>query len=341
MVERSDAGSEVHRDGDHRLEDRLTRLRPKELREMAKRHGIEVLGIRRKADLVAALAASPAAQEILHELGGEAKEKKARLQEDLAATLSAIREAASMGAAVRFAEDAWKAAADALEEGDLDAAKEKLDRTAQRTTEARDRRIREIETTIATVSEHIARAHGVGADAPEAAQLLENARETLAAQEYQRADDFVERAERAAMQAQRMQIERALQLREDQMERAQAIIASCEPLLQEAESYDLQVAEVRTLLRQARDILAKGDYVAGLTFARNAQEAAYRLEAGVEEERRRRGILKPLPGVCGACGSTQLLFYEDGLGRCGLCGSEFRWREPFGVRERVRELLGT
>ena len=143
------------------------------------------------------------------------------------------------------------------------------------------------------------------------------------------------------MQAAARQIEQAIQLRESQIERARSIISSCEPLLQEAESYDLSVADVRTLLRQARDVLAKGDYVAGVTFARNAEEAAYRLASQVEEERKRRGIERPAVGVCGVCGSSHLTFYEDGWGQCADCHGEFRWRGPLGLRERLRELLGT
>ena len=85
----------------------------------------------------------------------------------------------------------------------------------------------------------------------------------------------------------------------------------------------------------------KGDYLAGLTFARNADEAAHRLASQVEEERKRRGIERPAYGLCGICGSDHLLFYEDGWGRCSACEGEFRWRGPLGLRERLRGLLGT
>lgn len=326
---------------DPSLRDRLARLRPKELRDLARKHGVNVRNLRNKDELAHALSTSSAAGEIGRELAGAATLDEDWLREELAATRDAIREAANIGAAVRVAEDFWRAAADALEQGRGSEARDHLEVVARRTTEAHDRRVREIETALSVVSENIARAREVGAEAPEAAILLEEARMALTAREYPRADEAVKRAERAAMQVQQKQIERAIQLRESQMERAQAIISACEPLLQEAESYDLKVSEVRTLLRQARDVLAKGDYIAGLTFARNAEEAAYRLEALVEEERRRRGIVTPTPGMCGACGSRDLSFYEDGWGRCGNCGAEFRWRPPLGVRERVRVLLGT
>ncbi len=301
--------------------------------------------------MVEALATAADAPKILLDLDaravrGEAPaqptaEEVARVQAQLSAARDAIREAASVGAAVGAAEDAWNVADQALEDGDLGLAAEGASRAAQRATQARERRIREIEATLGTVADLIRKARDVGADVVESTALLEQARDAYASEEHPRADDLVKRAEHAAMQAQQHQIERAIKLRESQIERTEALIASCEPLIQEADGYGMHVSEVRTLLRQARDVLAKGAYLEGMTFARNAREAAYRLEAQVSEERTRRGIKRPEPGVCGACGSDQLLFYEDGWGRCGKCGSSFRWRAPSGVRERVRELLGT
>lgn len=325
---------------------RLERLRPRQLRELADRHDVRVDGMRKK-ELIDALATSVSAPRILLDLDNRDRvppltpEDASRVRGQLTAARDAIGEASNLGAAVGAAEDAWKAGEQALDEGDLEAAEADAARAAQRATEARERRIREIESSLAGVADHIRLARDVGADVGQATNLLEEARQAFAAEEHPRADDLVKRAERAAMEAQRVQIERAIQLREAQVERTEALIASCEPLLQEAEAYGIRVAEVRTLLRQARDVLAKGDYLEGITFARNAQEAAYRLEVQVSEERARRGIKRPVPGVCGGCGSDALLFYDDGWGRCSKCGRTFRWRAPSGVRERVRGLLGS
>ena len=101
----------------------------------------------------------------------------------------------------------------------------------------------------------------------------------------------------------------------------------------------LDPAEVRTLLRQAQDVLTKGDYLAGLTFARNAEEATRRLEAQIEDERRHRGIQKPRSGICNVCRSRRVTFQDDGWGRCNDCGNAFRWRGAVGVWERLRGLI--
>ena len=173
----------------------------------------------------------------------------------------------------------------------------------------------------------------------EAEELHQAAQTAIAAGEHGHAGDLLKRAERLAMKGQQRQIERAMQLRQAQVEKAQAIIGACEPVLKEAESYDLSATEVRVLLRQARDVLTKGDYLAGLTFARNAEEAAQRLEAQVDDERRRRGIQRPASGTCGVCRSTRVTFQDDGWGRCEDCGTTFRWRGPLGVWERLKAIL--
>lgn len=322
---------------------RLRSLRWKDLRALAQRYGVRIRGLRTKAQAALALLASPAAADILREADALASAPldAEGARDASAATRDLIRETSNLGAGVGGAEDAWKAGNQALEQGDLAKAQEGFERAAKLASEARERRIKEIEDALETVEDHIGAAGKVGADVAGAKALWSQAKEAVASREYVQAGELIKQAERRAMEASARQIQRAIELRESQIARAQAIIATCEPLLQEAESYDLSVADVRTLLRQARDVLAKGDYVAGVTFARNAEEAAYRLASQLDEERKRRGIVRPVAGTCAICKSGHLVFYEDGWGRCSDCGGEFRWRGPLGVRERLRELLGT
>lgn len=326
-----------------RLQAHLKKMKVGDLRDLAKEYGVEVPDGRRKSDAVSAILGSPKAEEILGDLEAleDQDQDKEGLLQQLAATRDALREASNLGANVGAAEEAWKAAADALDRHEYADAGVHLERASRKMTEARERRIREVEDALTSIEDHILLARNVGADVREAEDLQAQARDALSAREYGDAGDLAKRAERAAMVGQQKQIERAIQLRESQVQRAQAVIASCEPLLLEAESYGLSVVEVRTLLRQARDVLAKGDYVAGLTFARNAEVSASRLESQIEEERRRRGIVRPAPGLCGVCRSEGLTFFDDGWGLCSECGTRFRWRGPLGIRERLRGLLGT
>src|SRR5216117_1994295 len=387
-----------------RMEYHLERLRPRQLRELGERHRVSLLGLKRKSDLVAALATAPGSSEILLELeaqdaadrdagfvlGRDAdvdyerveellEQARKRFQErQFEAALTAAQEASRI--AERTTEQLRRAswsyavlAAQGLlepcdpEDPDTVKARALLDRArdvffqgqtmddaflqdlvrAAEVAHAREAdRVREL---LALTRDSIREAANLGASIAMAEDAwkrggdsldrdqLSAARESFV--EAGHAGDLLKRAERLAMKGQQRQIERAMQLRQAQVEKAQAIIGACKPVLKEAESYDLSATEVRVLLRQAQDVLTKGDYLAGLTFARNAEEAAQRLEAQVADERRRRGIQKPASGTCGVCRSTCVTFEDDGWGRCEDCGNTFRWRGPFGVWERLKAIL--
>ncbi|MGI0149849.1 MAG: hypothetical protein ACREDF_10010, partial [Thermoplasmata archaeon] len=94
-----------------------------------------------------------------------------RVRDFLALTRDAIREAANLGAAVAFAEDAWRRGADFLDRDRLPAAREIFVEAAQRADDARRRRIRDVEESIESVSDHIELARNVGADMQEAEAL--------------------------------------------------------------------------------------------------------------------------------------------------------------------------
>src|SRR5881628_2780841 len=63
-----DAEGLVPEAGRRRMEYRLDRLRPRQLRELGERHRVSLHGLKRKSDLVAAIAAAPVSPEILMEL---------------------------------------------------------------------------------------------------------------------------------------------------------------------------------------------------------------------------------------------------------------------------------
>src|SRR2546425_880976 len=291
------------------MEYHLERLRPRQLRELGERHRVSLLGLKRKSDLVAAIAAAPGSPEIFMEL--EAQDTAERdsglvLGRDADVDYERVEELLEQ-ARKRFQERQFEAALTAAQEASriADRTTEQLRRAswsyavlaAQGLLEPCNAEDPETATARALLDrardvffqgqllddaflQGLVRAAAV-ADMREAEDLHQAAQTAIAAGEHGHAGDLLKRAERLAMKGQQRQIERAMQLRQAQVEKAQAIIGACEPVLKEAESYDLSATEVRVLLRQARDVLTKGDYVAGLTFARNAEEAAQRLEAEV------------------------------------------------------------
>src|SRR5207247_2151712 len=123
-----------------RMEYRLGRLRPRQLRDLGERHRVSLHGLKKKWDLVEALASAPDAatarsvlerarealfhgssidDTVLRDLvraseGAHSREAE-RIRDHLALTRDAIREAANLGASIALAEDAWKRGADFLD----------------------------------------------------------------------------------------------------------------------------------------------------------------------------------------------------------------------------------
>jgi len=245
-----------------------------------------------------------------------------------------IGNAANMGANVVLPDESLNRARDALRRNDPLLALQLSGEAERLSIDTLKVRVKEIEDAIPVTAAMITEARNVGADVGDADRWLEKAKVAAAGREHVLAGELVKRAERSAMQSQHHQIEKAMELRRRQVEKAQAVIDAVEPLIEEAEDFDIDVMEASTLLRQARDVLSKGDYVNGTVYAKNAAEVARRLEPKLVEERSKRGILKPEKGVCGGCGSTRLTFADDGTGKCVDCGREFRWRVPTSLWER-------
>jgi len=257
-----------------------------------------------------------------------------RARQEIYRVQEAIGHVANTGANVVLPDEALNRARDALRRNDHLLAIQLAVEAERISNETLQSRIREIEGSIPLTAAMIGEARNVGADVSEAEKWLEKARLAAKEKEYVLAAELVKRSERAAMQSQHHQIEKAMELRRRQVEKAQQLIEAVEPLIDEADGFGIDVLEARTLLRQARDVLSKGDYVNGTVYARNAAEVARRLEPKLVEERGRRGILKPEKGVCGVCSSTRLQFFDDGSGRCIECGHTFRWRVPTSLWER-------
>lgn len=241
----------------------------------------------------------------------------------------------SLGADSSKADEVLTEASDALRRGDHLLCVELCRKAESLAEHARQECIEEIERSIPMTMTLINEAENVGADVAEAERLLEKAQLAFDQKEYVLTSELVKRAERHAMQSQHYQIEKAMELRKRQVEKARDLIASIEPIIVEAEAYGIESSEARTLLLQAKDVLAKGDYVNGTVFARNAAEAAKRLEVPLQGERRKRGLTRPPQTICSACGATSLSYNEDGTGKCSRCGRAFQWRSPTRIWHRV------
>ena len=262
-----------------------------------------------------------------------------RARDQIHSAQEVVRDVANLGGDVRRAEDSLNEARDSLRRSEYTASIERAARAVELAENARQDRVRNIEDAIPSTVSIIEEAKHVGADVSDAERLVSKTKTAIASKEYLLASELIKRAERAAMETQQNQIIKAMELRRRQVEKAQGIVIQVEPVIEEADSFGIDTSEAQTLLQQAKEILAEGDYVNGTVFARNAAEVTKRLEPKLVEERIKRGILKPTEGVCASCGSTRLEFTDDGWSNCAECGYAFRWRAPGGVWTRFKSLL--
>ena len=206
------------------------------------------------------------------------------------AEMSAVlAKAAQIGADIARAEDALRRAREALARDAPSMTFEFIADAERLARDAVDARVREIEDALRATDALVAEARHVGADVAEAERLSAQAREAFREKQVALAGELVRRSERSAMRSQQSHLERAIDLGRRQIDRAMAVLRRIDPILVEADALGIDTTELRVLVAQARDVLAKGDTVSGTLFARNAAAAARALQPRIAAERLRGG----------------------------------------------------
>ena len=266
-------------------------------------------------------------------------EELQQLRQSIYASEDRIGQGKHLGADMGGAEDALGRAKEAMRRAEHGSARDLVGETDRLAAEALVRRVREIEGMIPATEKAIGEARHLGADVDEAGRMLEKAKVALQRGEHVLAVELVQRAERSTLQSQHYQIQRAMELRLRQIERAQKLVNYLVPIADEAAGYDMPIEDVRRFLADARDVLDQGDYVNGTVLAKQAEERLRGIVPLLAEERLKRGVTKPPAGRCGTCDSGDVAFLDDGWSRCNACGASWRWRAPSGLWERFRSLL--
>jgi len=282
-------------------------------------------------------------RDLLIKLQGATKalysEEVQRLRQKIYGAEDRIQQAALLGADVAAAEEALSRARDAMQRAEHAKAVELLSETERLAQVALDARVKEIAGAIPAAAKIIEESKNVGAEVGEASRLLEKARVAIERKEYVLAAELVQRSERSALQAQHHQIQKAMELRLRQIEKAQGVVNRVVPILDEAAGYGINIEEARRVLTDAADVLDQGDYVNGTLLARRAEELALAIVPQLVAERPKHGIAKPASGKCEVCSSEDVAFLDDGWSRCSACSASWRWRVPSGLWEKFRSLL--
>lgn len=262
-----------------------------------------------------------------------------RLRDAMYVARERMGHAKHIGADVGAADGALVRAQDAMDRAEHSRALALVAEAERFAAEALALRVKELGEMIPATAKLLEEARNVGADVDEAARFLEKAEVAMERKEYVLAGELVQRAERAALQEQHFQIQKAMELRMRQIEKAQGVLLYLQPVIAEAADLGLDVAPVRRLVADARHVLDEGDYVNGTVIAKQAEDAVHRLEPQLVEQRKRHGIVKPASGRCETCNSLDVAFLDDGWSRCRTCNAMWRWRVPSGLWERFRSLL--
>jgi tetratricopeptide (TPR) repeat protein len=252
-----------------------------------------------------------------------------------------VADAEGLGADVSSAREFLRMGRIALDRTDHADALQMAAKAKEAAEEARLRRIEEIQEAIPVTQGMIQEARNVGADVSESERLIKQAEIALEAKDFVLVSELVKRAERSAMESQHYQIEKAMELRRRQVEKTHAIIESLEPTVIQARRLGIDVSEAEALLAKAREVLQDGDYVNGTMYAKEAYELVKRIEPRLEEAELSAGIAKPSAGVCRECHSRDLVFYDNGGGKCLDCNRTFQWRKEMEKTfwEKFKDLL--
>jgi hypothetical protein len=282
-------------------------------------------------------------RDLLIKLQGATKalysEEVKSLRQKIYAAEDRIQQAAHLGADVSAAEEALAHARDAMQRAEHATVVELLAETERLAQLAFDERVKDIAAAIPQAAKVIEESQHVGAEVGEAFRLLEKAKVAINRREYVLAAELVQRSERSALQAQHHQIQKAMELRLRQIEKAQGMVNRIVPILDEAAWYGIDIEQARSVLTDATEVLDQGDYVNGTILAKEAEELAAALVPQIVAERPKHGIVKPASGRCEVCTSEDVSFLDDGWSRCNACHASWRWRVPSGLWEKFRSLI--
>lgn len=266
-------------------------------------------------------------------------EEVQRLRRMIYAAEDRIQQAEHLGADLTAASESLTKARDAMRRADHGRAMDLLAETERLVNEAVEARVKEIAASIPATARLIEESRHVGAEVEGALRLLDKAKVAVDRKEHVLAAELVERAERAALKAQQYQIQRVMELRLRQIERAQGVLNRVVPILDEAASYGIMVDDIRRDLADAEDVLDQGDYANGTILAKRVEERSLALVSRIVVERPKHGVAKPSAGRCTVCDSQDVVFSDDGWSRCNACSVTWRWRDPSEDWERFRALV--
>ncbi len=285
-----------------------------------------------------------------------------RAREHVAAQTKALEETQAMGGDITMASTMLAKAAHALDENHRASYLDVIKDVNEFVSKAREARIEEMNEVSESIAATIEEARSIGGDVDGASNLLGDVRSAIDGGDFIAANDLIGRAEQAALESQKSQIDRVAQMRDRQIERAKELIAKIKPVIDEARTAGFDAKEALADLKAAVEDANAGDYMNALVKAKKAYKSvkefrsqmdAKRLEEApavvlepkepVEARREeaaeaQKGELHEVRGgtpeeakpqakeaqICIHCGSENLQIGRRGRARCLDCNRRYR-----------------
>jgi len=270
--------------------------------------------------------------ELMHDLANTMKELYSEDAKKIKDTLyimeGFVSEIANLGADLTVARDLLQRAREANRRHDSFESARLMKRAKAVATKAKQKRIEEIRQMIPKTNNLIEEAKHLGADVGDAEKMLMQAQIALDNDDYILCAELAGRAKARASEVQHYQIQKAMDIRGEQMQDARGRVERMVSVLAEADMYGLDISKAKRLLYVAKETIREEDFVRMTRYVVSAQHAVDDLMPMIKVERRKRGIEKPQAGICGNCGSRELTFSDDGYGMCNNCSKAFTWVTP-------------
>ncbi|MEE9237131.1 MAG: hypothetical protein V3U52_05025 [Thermoplasmata archaeon] len=204
---------------------------------------------------------------------------------------------------------------------------------------AKEIRIEELRGSLAAVADIIEEGRSIGADVRGASNLLEDVKQAIDSGDFIAASELADRAEQAALKAQKSHIDKVARMRDQQVEKAKLLIAEIKPAIDRARTAGFQSDKALADLKAAVKHANAGDYVDALAMAKrsygfvkafNSQLEARKLDeeavepTALQEEPKKGETPSPPAPTCYHCGSSRLKVGKRDKVRCLDCGKKFR-----------------
>ncbi len=196
-----------------------------------------------------------------------------------------------------------------------------LDQAKDKAVDAKVQRAKEIDEGFLLVRAAADEASEVGADTSIAEHDLGEARKAFDDGAFAKASMLLASVERAVDEAHLAKIRTQRDLEAKQLEKANNVLSSFEPMLVEASTYGMDVKEGLLYASNAKTALANKDVVAAAKYSHRLGEIARPLEREIDQKRIEKGVIAKAEGVkCAKCAQESVYTYQDGMKKCINCG---------------------